>query len=437
MIADRYIRRTVEAVALLSPFMGTVIAGFPISIIDFMLPLFLLILFTGGIAASPVAGFYLAYIAVCLVSPLFQAGDIGLGDIARSMIAAMRQVSIFAPFFLVFCIKDLDEAYIQRIIRLAVIGLFISVAAGLFMHYAGISVRDSQQFWERSLGRYSASSRAGGLSGNTGAYGLTIVAFAMALFVAMPATDQKVSRPFAWISAGMIVLATVLSSSRGGMLQLLLMVAPLVILGRIKIGPTPVLALGLAISGGVLLVSLSGGALPISFDSVIFQRLDIFNLSGSSQFLDSARASLFARAIDSLPDYWMFGVGYKRQIEALQMVVDNSFLLVLLETGAFALIFFSLFWLFLLYRIVTLMRRERILSVVVLFIYLSVIARMMISAVHTNWSSMPVIYLLMALLLRASALRADRLAAQRRGAAPTAGASARAPDGGPAPLGAA
>ena len=37
MIADRYIRRTVEAVALLSPFMGTLIGGFPISIIDFMM----------------------------------------------------------------------------------------------------------------------------------------------------------------------------------------------------------------------------------------------------------------------------------------------------------------------------------------------------------------------------------------------------------------
>lgn len=437
MIADRYIRRTVEAVALLSPFMGTLIGGFPISIIDFMMPLFVLILLTGGIAASPMAIFYFAYIAICILSPLAQADVIGLGDIARSAISAARQISIFAPFMLVFCIRDLDEDYIKRIVRLALIGLFISVLAGLFMHYAGITVQESQRFWERSLGRYSASSRAGGLSGNTGAYGLTIVAFAMTAFVLMPATGQKVGRGFAWASVAMILLATFLSSSRGGMLQLLLLVAPLVALGRIKISPAPVLGICIVAAGGTLLFALADVPLPISLNSVAFQRLDFLNLSGSGQFLDSTRATLFQQAIAALPDYWLFGVGYKRQLDALELLIDNSFLLILLETGAIALLFFSLFWAFLLYRTLTLMRRERVLSVVLLFVWLSVMVRMMISAVHTNWSTMPVIYLLMALLLRASALRADRLAAQRRGAPPAAGASARDPDGDPAPLGAA
>lgn len=413
MIADRYIRRSVVAVALLSPFMGGLVAGFPISIIDLMMPIFILVMFTGGLAASPMSGFYFAYIGVCVVSSLAQLGEVGFGDVARSAIGAVRQIAIFAPFMLVFCVKNIDEAFIARVVRLAMIGLCISVLAGVFMHYAGLSVAENQQFWQRSFGRYTSSSRAGGLSGNSGAYGLTVVAFAMAVFVAMPATGQKVGRGFAWFSALIVLIATYVSSSRGGLVQLLLLLAPLIMLGRIKVAPGAVLIGLLAVSGMVLLFALTGTPLPIDTSSTAFQRLDILNLSGQSSFLDSTRGELFSRAIATLPDYWLIGVGYKRQIEALELLVDNSFLLILLETGVFALLFFSLFWLALLYRIVSQIRRERVLSVVVLFIYASVILRMMVSAVHSNWNAMPVIYLLMAVLLRASILRGDRLAAEQ------------------------
>ena len=437
MIADRYVRRTVEAVALLSPFMGGLVAGFPISIIDLMMPIFVLVMLTGGLAASPMAGYYFAYIGMCLVSSLLQIGEAEFGSIARSAIAAIRQIVIFAPFMLVFCVRNIDEAFIARVVRLAVIGLCLSVVIGLFMHYAGITVAENQQFWQRSLGRYTSSSRAGGLSSNTGAYGLTVVAFAMAVFVAMPATGQKVGRTFAWFSALIVILATYVSSSRGGMLQLLLLVAPLMLLGRVKVGPGAVLIVLLAISGIALLFALTGRELPVDVNSVAFQRLDILNLSGESSFLDSSRAELFRRAVAMLPDYWLTGVGYKRQLEALELVVDNSFLLILLESGVFALLFFSLFWLALLYRILVQMRRERVLSVVLLFIYASVVLRMMVSAVHTNWNAMPVIYLLMALLLRASILRGQRLAAAQPAARAAESGYGRTLDGpAPPPLGA-
>jgi hypothetical protein len=253
--------------------------------------------------------------------------------------------------------------------------------------------------------------RAGGVIGNSGAYGQLTAIFGILLAMA-GAVGLRLSpalRGAGWV---MVVAAFLVSSSRGGMVMLII---GLMVIGALNIR----LAIGYAATGVIsvvtllLLVFVVGSENQQAFFWLSLSRLDFLNLTGESQFAQTVRLQTWAQLWPRLFDIPLFGYGYKSFEEYYGQFVDNSFMLAWIETGPLGFMLFTMFWILLSIRLLAdWFTFRHPLTLAALGLLAGFLVRMQTGGAHSSWSDSPLVFLLMGLALRVAAMK--REAAARR-----------------------
>ncbi|MEM1314079.1 MAG: O-antigen ligase family protein [Pseudomonadota bacterium] len=404
-----------QALAFLSPWLGYSAPGISLTVVDLYAPIAALYLILGYVRAPIFIHLYTGYVLLVLLAVGMVAiygnglAPFGASSVTLQVVGALRLLGIFSPFILVFSLRAFDEELARKLLVAGAAGLLIAVAAGFGLYAAGIRVREDQQnMWEFALGRYSRTLRAGGLSGNSTAFGAQIGALFIAYFFAVTLLVKRRPPLLDLAVFGLVVACIFASSSRAGYLQIAACAALAMAAPRLRPSGASIVGMGFALSL-IFIFMVFAGYQPSLPDSTFITRLDIFNLTGQTQFYESVRLRLFAAALAVVEDHFLFGVGYKMSMPALSLIVDNAFLNTLLESGALATAAFAGFWLsFLIWSLHAAVARRDAAAMLAFAVAASFVARMMVDATHTIWNSTPVIYLILAVLCRLSLERRGR-----------------------------
>jgi hypothetical protein len=272
---------------------GFYVGGSAITVFELLAPLLLWFTLRGSRAMPAFALLYIGYCALSLVSAGVVLAEAGAGFSVRTFVAALRQFLLFTPFILIFGIRDFDLALARETNTRFLIGGAITVVGGLVLHLLGIQVQDNQQvLW---LGRgMDPVLRAGGLVGNSGSFGLQVALWFGAWFLMRPALGQKMP-----LGASALVLigtaaAVYFSASRGGLLQIVSMLAIGMISSAVRLRAG--MALTMLAGGTVATFAFMTGLVRIDTGTSGFTqlaRLDFLNVTGQVEVSDSGRLQLF------------------------------------------------------------------------------------------------------------------------------------------------
>ncbi|MEM7338954.1 MAG: O-antigen ligase family protein [Actinomycetota bacterium] len=302
----------------------------------------------------------------------------------------------------------MSERDIERILVYAALTSTAAVALGVGMHLLGITVATPQRLWQTGEGSVA---RAGGLTGNSGSFGaLTGLSFVIVQIVFSGRRATSLPR---WLRPANIVvcsLAILFSSSRGGLV--LVVVASVVwmaLQGRRAV--TRVAAGGGALLAGLMIVDVES-----AFVNRSLQRLDLLNLGGDSTFTASSRSVVFRQALDDFAGSQpLIGVGYKQYADTFGRLLDNAYLLSLLETGLIGAALFGLFWVHVLREANWASKRAITYGfpAAALPLLVGFMARMMTGGTNASWYVAPTFYLVLGLLIRQVALRSASASQER------------------------
>jgi hypothetical protein len=411
---EAFSRECVKFLALVAPFGGFYVGGSAITVFELLAPLLLWFTLRGSRAMPAFALLYIGYCALSLVSAGVVLAEAGAGFSVRTFVAALRQFLLFTPFILIFGIRDFDLALARETNTRFLIGGAITVVGGLVLHLLGIQVQDNQQvLW---LGRgMDPVLRAGGLVGNSGSFGLQVALWFGAWFLMRPALGQKMP-----LGASALVLigtaaAVYFSASRGGLLQIVSMLAIGMISSAVRLRAG--VALTMLAGGTVATFVFMAGLVRIDTGTIGFTqlaRLDFLNVTGQVEVSDSGRLQLFTYFLDIIRENVVMGIGYKMTVPKYGVPLDNAFLLAFLETGVIAGTLFTLFWAALLVFFANRALRESWFAPIGLALAGSFALRLMVMGAHTAWNAAPSFFILIAMLIRLTEQRSRLLRDARR-----------------------
>lgn len=409
---EQFNRDYVKFLALVTPFAGIATSFGAVTILEPLAPL--LLWFTLK-AARRLPAFGHAYLLYCAISALSAAVvfvDEGAGMAVRTFVAALRQFLIFAPFVLLFGIRSFDIQLAREINDRFLIGCGIAVYLGMTLHFMGFQLSDNQsKLW---IEGQDVVLRAGGLVGNSGAFGLQIALWCTSFFLIRPALRQVTPL---WMTAAVLIgaaLGLYYSASRGGFVQLMgALVIGLIFSSAIR------LKLGALIGGGIaalfVIWNVITGGIQIDTGSAAFTqlaRLDVFNLTGMNEFSDSGRSQLFLYFLGIMSENLALGIGYKMTIPKFGQPLDNAFLLAFFETGVIAGVLFTVFWIALLAVLLRRSLTESWFAPIGFAIAAAFMVRLMVMGANTAWNAAPGFFIMAAMMLRLSADRKRLLTAQ-------------------------
>ena len=260
----------------------------------------------------------------------------------------LRLVTSFLPFLLFDQITNYSEKNLLLFLRLFLTGLSIAVIAGLVMFIFGIELRDGQQkLWYDG----GSMARAGGLTGNSGGFG-----YVSALFTSYLWIDRSVSKKPMNVIAFYILIfvglaGIILSSSRAGLLFLIVMFAVLLIVKIIFLDRSLIKIFFQSLIIVLLVAWVLSLGLQLDNELAFFlsrslERLDILNLYGQDAYFQSVRFTNWPFIITEIQNNWFIGLGYKQFASNFEIYSDNSFIGIAIDGGVFALFFYALFWIF-------------------------------------------------------------------------------------------
>lgn len=317
----------------------------------------------------------------------------------------VRMLAIVVPFFFGL-VLTFDPTRKKRLFLYYGIGGFIAVAIGIFLHTFQIEVRqDQQKLWLED----GFQLRAGGLIGNSGAYGHATATWCVTTISwILLVSNWRRQKEFA-IGVGLVAMyAIYIGSSRAALLHLLVGMGTFCFLTPSKVATRQKLA-GMACFGilvlaiGICSAKLTGGG-AMEKTSAMETNLKRFvpGLSGDVGEFTSNRAGNWPEYIAMFSESVVFGSGYKTGVRMHEESPDNSVLSVLLETGVVGFTMMSLFVFAILYRLSQLYRCETENSTQYATIGLVMCAGQLIncatSDIYTFWITMPVVYLLLGVL---------------------------------------
>lgn len=386
-----------KAYAFCVPLLYIRIGEVAVAFVDAAAPVALLLLALSAFRMSGVQlPLYLAFFGMTVLS-LFTSTVANVG--AGNFLLALRLLFMILPMWIALSLTRLDDDDLREVFRIVLIGAGVGVLAGIALHSLGITVREEQQrLW---LGTGSGPVyRAGGVVGESGAYGQITAIFGTLLFTAA-SVGVRVPLALSLFGWAIIAYAFLISSSRGGLVML---AASLLVVSMFRTRSALVL-LGLALfSFGVMagLVVWSQGDFAVYvWRSLV--RLDLFNLTGESEFGETIRFQTWNLLLDRFFDVPMLGYGYRTYSDIIGAFIDNSFLLTWFDVGPVGFVLFTLFWLALLVRLFDdTLRWGRPMSLVALALTVGFVVRMQTGGAHTSWTTAPVVYLLIGLALRLS-----------------------------------
>lgn len=320
----------------------------------------------------------------------------------------VRLFGILLPFYfgLFFVI---DNRIIDRAFYAWMIGGLIAILIGAFLHIFQIEVRAGQQrLWMNG----ASMLRAGGLIGNSGAFGHMTSTWAVISITYLLAISRTKWRFFL---AGGVVFFTLyviyISSSRAAMLHLLSAAGVFVGLVRIHKSLHRWAVLGTVY--GVLFILLmvfasqcmpqkDGGGSSNAFETNMKRFIPGYGGTSAGEFT-SNRAGNWPEYIAMMNEKTLFGWGYKMGVRLHEESPDNSYLSVMLETGAIGFTCMSFFVFGVFYRLGNLYFAGDPYSLVLIPACVGQLFNCMTSDIYTFWITMPVVFMLLGLVTQKKA----------------------------------
>ncbi len=322
------------------------------------------------------------------------------------LIRWVRLLGIFIPFYFGLVIRDPDS--VSRTAAGAYLaGGLIAIVAGIAVYHLGIEVRAGQQrLWLDG----GSVLRAGGLIGNSGAYGhmtATWTVVCIGWFVAV--SKHRLRWVLAAAALVLCLYVVFISSSRAAIMHLVAGLATIAVVlpvsKRTKLWMP--LAVGMAAIVGPIFViggSWLGGQSGLGSDSLQSNMARFVPGLGGSDVNEftSNRAGNWPEYIAMVNEKIITGWGYKMGVRIHEESPDNSYLSVMLETGILGFAAMALF----VVSVLALLARRCLagnrLALVLIGVCAGQLVNCMTSDIYTFWITMPVVFLLLGLVVQTS-----------------------------------
>lgn len=314
----------------------------------------------------------------------------------------VRLLGILLPFFfgLFFAV---NRHLIDKTVAAWACGGALAIAIGIILHTFQIEVRSGQQkLWMDG----GAQIRAGGLIGNSGAFGHMTATWCTICVGYLLSVSKHRYRLFGVVGCMLVAGYVVyVASSRAAMMHLGVASIVLVILTptarkfRQWLMLFGVFGLALAVvAGGAAMTFGGGGKLE---DSALKTNLERFipGLGDANEF-SSNRAENWPEYIEMMNHSVISGWGYKMGVRLHEESPDNSYISVMLETGICGFACMALFVSAVLVRLVGLYLVGDPYAVVLIATCFGQLANCLTSDIYTFWITMPVVFLLLGLVLQ-------------------------------------
>lgn len=323
------------------------------------------------------------------------------GDAIACAIRWVRLFGILTPFFFGLFIV-VNKKLINLAIVSWIIGGLVAVLIGVVLHALQIEVREGQQRLWVNGGSFI---RAGGLIGNSGAFGHMTATWAVISVISILHVWKNKYRHA--MAAALILLAmyvVYVSSSRAAMMHI--GVATIVTLFIIPIRRSTRQKMFAAATTGTFLVVallLSIQVFPLgnlgSKSKALQSNLQRFipGLSGDAGEFTSNRADNWPEYVEMMSESILLGAGYKMGVRMHEESPDNSYLSVMLETGVIGFFCMSLFVVSVFFRLSYLYFAGDPFAVVMIPVCCGQLANCMTSDIYTFWITMPIVFLLLGL----------------------------------------
>lgn len=324
----------------------------------------------------------------------------------------VRLFGIFIPFYFSLFVPVNDKVLRCAVVAWIVGGL-VAILIGVFLHVFQIEVRAGQQrLWLAG----GSILRAGGLIGNSGAYGHMTATWSVITATFFIGVSKN---RFRFIIAGAAVMVffyvMVISSSRAALLHLVAAGIPFMILYRIPKKAHQWITLGVVYGLlGLILLACVAQCLPQTSSSgssnVVETNLKRFIPGyggGSTSEFTSNRADNWPEYIAMMNEKAITGWGYKMGVRLHEESPDNSYLSVMLETGAFGFLCMSMFVVTVLYQLSCRYFAGDPYALIMIPVCCGQLANCFTSDIYTFWITQPVVFMLLGLVIQRGASKTN------------------------------
>ena len=320
----------------------------------------------------------------------------------------VRLFGIFIPFFFALFIP-VNNKVLKCAFGAWMIGGLTAILIGVVIHILQIEVRVGQQrLWMNG----ASMLRAGGLIGNSGAFAHMTSTWAVITATYFLAVSKHKLRIF--VAAGAILMffyVIYISSSRAALLHLIASGSLFCVLFRapkklnqwlVLVGFYGALAIVLLFCIAQCMPDNSNGAgRSNAFETNMKRFIPGYGGTSATEFT-SNRADNWPEYIAMMNEKAITGWGYKMGVRLHEESPDNSYLSVMLETGAFGFLCMSLFVVAVFYQLFNRYFAADPFALVMIPVCAGQLANCMTSDIYTFWITMPVVFMLLGLVTQRS-----------------------------------
>lgn len=380
----------------------------------------------GGLGAADLLMPFGALVLVCVTRKgIIQTSHIALAAFSLAALFSLMQISqfkpaidctirwvrlfgIFIPFYFALFVPVTNKV-VGCAFKAWMIGGLTAIMIGIVVHILQIEVREGQQrLWMNG----ASMLRAGGLIGNSGAFAHMTSTWAVITATYFIAVSKHKLRIF--IAGGAILMffyVIYISSSRAALLHLIASGGLFCVLFRApkRLNQWLVMLAIYGMSGIVFLFCASqclpensnGGGRSNAFETNMQRFIPGYGGTSASEFT-SNRADNWPEYISMMNEKAITGWGYKMGVRLHEESPDNSYLSVMLETGAFGFLCMSLFVIAIFYQLFHRYFAGDPFALVMIPVCIGQLANCMTSDIYTFWITMPVVFMLLGLVTQRS-----------------------------------
>lgn len=345
----------------------------------------------------------LPHIAIALFSLVALISLLQIDQFKPAVDCAIRWIRLFGilfPFYFALFIKPTDKV-VKTAFAAWMIGGLTAILIGILLHVFQIEVRAGQQrLWMNG----SSILRAGGLIGNSGAFAHMTATWAVICVTYFAAVSKSRYRMLCIVAVVLFTFYVIyISSSRAAMLHLLSAAGLFIVLYRMPrrvlqwsslIAVYGLLGLVLMICVAQCLPSSQGQGRSNAVETNLKRFLPGYGGGSASEFT-SNRADNWPEYIAMMNEKILTGWGYKMGVRLHEESPDNSYLSVLLETGALGFVCMSMFVVGVFYRLINRYFAGDAFACVLLPVCVGQLVNCLTSDIYTFWITMPVVFMLL------------------------------------------
>ena len=321
----------------------------------------------------------------------------------------VRLFGIFIPFYFALFIP-VDNRMTRVAFMTWMLGGLVAILIGMFLYWFQIEVRGGQQrLWMNG----GSMIRAGGLIGNSGAFGHLTSTWAVVCVTWMMSVCQHRYRIVGVIFVVMCTMYVIyISSSRAALLHLASASIVFLVLYEMpeKIRHWLPLLLGAGLALAVLMYCTNqwggqfgdSGRKSSAIESSLARFIPGFGGASVEEFT-SNRSDNWPEYIAMMNEKALTGWGYKMGVRLHEESPDNSYLSVLLETGAFGFIGMSMFIVSCLFILGQGYFAKDPYCCVMIPVLSGQLVNCMTSDIYTFWITMPVVFMLLGIVTQRAA----------------------------------